>query len=148
MDTIIRDPARRRLPEILAPAGSREALDAAVAAGADAVYLGGPRFGARHFAENFSEDDIREAVRYAHIQGVKIYVTVNTLIQDTELPDAISYLLSLYRMGVDSVLVQDIGLFWLSRECIPGLPLHASTSAPSPAGKERGGPGRQGFPVS
>ncbi len=127
MDTIIRDPARRRLPEILAPAGSREALDAAVAAGADAVYLGGPRFGARHFAENFSEDDIREAVRYAHIQGVKIYVTVNTLIQDTELPDAISYLLSLYRMGVDSVLVQDIGLFWLSRECIPGLPLHAST---------------------
>lgn len=127
MDTLIRDPAVRRLPEILAPAGSREALYAAVEAGADAVYLGGPTFGARHFAENFSEDDIREAVRFAHLRGVKVYVTVNTLIQDREIPDAISYLLSLYCMGVDAVLVQDMGLFSLSRECIPGLPLHAST---------------------
>lgn len=127
MGDTLQDPTVRRLPEILAPAGSRESLYAAIAAGADAVYLGGPMFGARHFAENFSEDDIREVVGYAHLHGVKVYVTVNTLIQDRELPDAISYLLSLYRMGVDAVLVQDMGLFSLSRELIPGLPLHAST---------------------
>ena len=117
----------RQIPELLAPAGSREAFLAAVAAGADAVYLGGPRFGARHFAANFREDDISEAVRYAHLRGVKVYVTVNTLIQDSEIPDAVSYLLSLYRMGVDAVLIQDVGLLSLARKLIPGLPLHAST---------------------
>ena len=116
-----------QIPELLAPAGSRETFLAAVAAGADAVYLGGPRFGARHFAANFSEDEIREAVRYARLRGVKVYVTVNTLIQDSEIPDALSYLLSLYRMGVDAILVQDVGLLSLSRELIPDLPLHAST---------------------
>ncbi|OPX66137.1 MAG: Peptidase family U32 [Methanoregulaceae archaeon PtaB.Bin056] len=119
--------AKRECPELLAPAGSKEALQAAVAAGADAVYLGGRKFGARHFAANFSEGEIREAVEYAHLHGVRVYVTVNTLIQDGELKDALGYLLSLYGMGVDAVLLQDPGLLALAREVIPGLDLHAST---------------------
>lgn len=128
----MRDPeslpgAKRQCPELLAPAGSKEALQAAVAAGADAVYLGGRKFGARHFAANFSEGEIREAVEYAHLHGVLVYVTVNTLIQDSELQDAMGYLLSLYGMGVDAVLLQDPGLLALAREMIPGLGLHAST---------------------
>jgi len=117
----------RRCPELLAPAGSKDALQAAVAAGADAVYLGGRKFGARHFAANFSEGEIRDAVRYAHLHGVRVYVTVNTLIQDQELRDAMEYLLSLHGMGVDAVLIQDPGLLALAREMIPGLELHAST---------------------
>lgn len=114
-------------PELLAPAGSREALLAAIAAGADAVYLGGKKFGARHFAANFTEDEIREAVGFAHLHGVRVYVTVNTLVHDDELGDALEYMLSLYGMGVDAVLVQDMGLIALSRDMIPGLCLHAST---------------------
>jgi putative protease len=116
-----------RIPELLAPAGSREALQAAVAAGADAVYLGGTRFGARGFASNFSEKELAEAVDYAHSQGVKIYVTVNTLLRDRELEDAAVFLVDLYEMGVDAVLVQDPGLVKLARGFAPGLELHAST---------------------
>jgi len=118
---------KKRLPELMAPAGSKEAFFAAVAAGADAVYLGGRRFGARHFAANFGDKEISEAVEYGHLHGVRVYVTVNTLIQDRELPDALEYLLSLYGMGVDAVLVQDLGLFTLARDMVPGLDLHAST---------------------
>lgn len=117
----------KRIPELLAPAGSKEALYAAIAAGADAVYLGGPRFGARHYAANFSEEGIAEAVEHAHLRRVRVYVTVNTLVQDRELPDAMRYLLTLYAMGVDAVLIQDVGLLALSRDLIPGLCLHAST---------------------
>jgi len=98
------------VPELLAPAGSMEAFRAAVAAGADAVYLGGPRFGARQFADNFTLDEIRKAVTFAHRQGVKVYVTVNTLVHDREFTDVSGYLLELYTMGVDAILVQDIGL--------------------------------------
>lgn len=118
---------RKNLPELLAPAGSPEAFRAAVAAGADAVYLSGKRFGARKFAGNFTEDEIATAVDYAHRRGVRIYVTVNTAIKEHELAEAVSYLIRLYSMGVDAVLVQDIGLASFAREFVPGLPLHAST---------------------
>ena len=114
-------------PELLAPAGSPEALTAAVAAGADAVYLAGRRFGARHYAANFSDDELRSAVDYAHLRGVRVYVTVNILVRDAELPDAARYLLRLYETGVDAVLVQDAGVASLAREVVPDLPLHAST---------------------
>jgi putative protease len=115
------------LPELLAPAGSPEALRAAVAAGADAVYLSGKRFGARKFAANFDEPELQEAVNYAHLRGVKVYVTVNTLIRDDELPEVALYLLRLYEMGVDAVLVQDLGAAALARQLVPDLDLHAST---------------------
>ncbi len=120
-------PVRENLPELLAPAGSPKALTAAVAAGADAVYLSGRRFGARRYAANFSDEELRSAVDYAHLRGVRVYVTVNTLIRDAELPDVAAYLLWLYETGVDAVLVQDTGVASLAREVAPDLPLHAST---------------------
>ncbi|MFA7199767.1 MAG: peptidase U32 family protein, partial [Methanoculleus sp.] len=114
-------------PELLAPAGSPEALAAAVAAGADAVYLSGRRFGARHFAANFSDEELRSAVDYAHLHGVRVYVTVNVLVREAELADVARYLLWLYETGADAVLVQDAGVASLAREVVPDLPLHAST---------------------
>ncbi|MDD4254750.1 MAG: U32 family peptidase [Methanofollis sp.] len=116
-----------KIPELLAPAGSMEALEAAVAAGADAVYLGGTRFSARRFAANFDDDALQEAVDYAHIRGVAVHVTVNTLVHDAELPALADYLLFLYEIGVDAVLVQDVGLLRLARALVPGLVIHAST---------------------
>lgn len=118
---------RTRIPEILAPAGSPAAVAAAVNAGADAIYLSGKRFGARMFAGNFTDDEIRDAVDRAHFWGVHVYVTVNTLVHDRELPEVARYLCSLYRAGVDAVLVQDPGVAALAREIVPDLPLHAST---------------------
>ena len=115
------------LPELLAPAGSPESLRAAIAAGADAVYLSGKRFGARKYAANFSDDEIKEGIRLAHSRGVRVYVTVNTLIHDRELKGVAEYLIWLYAAGVDAVLVQDIGVATLAREIVPGLTLHAST---------------------
>ena len=120
-------PARGTLPELLAPAGSPEALAAAVAAGADAVYLAGRRFGARHYAANFSDEELQSAIDYAHLRGIRVYVTTNILIKDTELPDVVRYLLWLYEIGADAVLVQDTGVASLAREVVPDLPLHAST---------------------
>lgn len=117
----------RRLPELLAPAGSPDALKAAIAAGADAVYLSGKRFGARKFAQNFDESELQKAIDYAHLYRVKVYVTMNTLIREDELHDAARYLLKLYEMGADAVLVQDIGLAALARELVPDLDIHAST---------------------
>jgi len=115
------------VPELLAPAGSPEAFRAAVAAGADAIYLSGKRFGARKFASNFTDEEIQEAIRLAHTHGVRVYVTVNTLIHDRELPGVAEYLLWLYETGADAVLVQDPGVAALAREIAPGLVLHAST---------------------
>jgi putative protease len=115
------------LPELLAPTGSPEAFRAAVAAGADAVYLSGKRFGARKFAANFSDEEIEGAVKYAHAWGIRVYVTVNTLVHDRELAGAMDYLAWLYSLGVDAVLIQDTGLAALAHEHIPGLVLHAST---------------------
>ncbi len=122
--------------EVLAPAGGPEALRAAVFAGADAVYLGGPAFGARASAKNFSREELREAVRFCHGRGVRVHVTVNTLLRDRELDEALEFVGFLCSLPVDAVLVQDMGLFALLRERAPGLPLHASTqmSLHTPAG--------------
>ena len=116
-----------KIPELLAPAGSMESLKAAVNAGADAVYLAGKQFGARHYAANFDNEDLKEAICYAHLRGVKVYVTVNTLIKDHELPDLAKYLLFLYENGADAILVQDIGVARIAKELVPDLNIHAST---------------------
>ncbi|MBP2133908.1 putative protease [Methanomicrobium sp. W14] len=116
-----------KIPELLAPVGSKEALSAAVAAGADAVYLSGRKFGARKFAENFDEEGIIEAIDYCHKRGVKVYITLNTLISDAEMADALNEMYFYYAAGADAVLVQDMGLVKASGECIPKLTLHAST---------------------
>lgn len=113
------------IPELLAPAGSWEALVAAVSAGADAVYLGGRRFNARMFAGNFSS--LEEAVDYAHARGVRVYVTVNTLVHDGEIDELGGYLTELCEIGADAILVQDPGVVRLAREIVPELELHAST---------------------
>jgi putative protease len=115
------------VPELLAPAGSSESLVAAIDAGADAVYFGGNRFSARNYADNFDESSIADAVDYAHLRGVKVYVTVNTLVRDSELTDTAEFILFLYRAGIDAILVQDIGVAAVAREIAPGLSLHAST---------------------
>src|SRR5512137_2738866 len=104
------EPSPAIVPELLAPAGSMEALRAAVSCGADAVYLGGKRFSARHYAGNFDDRELAEAVSFARGRGVRVYVAVNTLLHDREIPDAAEYLLLLAGMGVDAVLVQDPGL--------------------------------------
>ncbi len=115
------------MAELLAPAGGMEALTAAVASGADAVYLSGKMFGARKSAANFTEDELAEAVRLAHLHGVLIYVTVNTLVDNSELASLTEYLKYLYQIGVDAIIVQDLGAAALAREIAPQLPLHAST---------------------
>lgn len=116
-----------RKPELLAPAGSFEAFRGAVAAGADAVYLGGERFGARAYAQNFTEEEIIEAIAFAHIFGARVYLTVNTLTRQSELDNLTEYVERLYRAGLDGVIVQDIGVLKrLGRRC-PDLRLHAST---------------------
>lgn len=114
-------------PELLAPAGNMESLKAAIEAGCDAVYLGGYMFGARSFAGNFSNEEIEEAVKYAHLYGVKIYVTVNTLVYEDEVETFMNYIDFLYRTNVDAVIIQDIGMFDLVRQTYPLLEVHAST---------------------
>jgi putative protease len=118
---------KRHLPELLAPAGSPEAFHAAVAAGADAIYLSGKRFGARKYAMNFTDDELKDAIDFAHRRDVRVYVTINTLIHDQELDDVLEYLLWLYSIGTDAVLIQDLGIAALARKIVPLLPLHAST---------------------
>lgn len=113
--------------ELLAPAGSYEAAMAALAAGADAVYAGGSRFGARAYADNFTEDQLLAAIEQAHLRGKRLYLTVNTLFKDSELMELYDYLLPFYRCGLDAVIVQDIGVLTFIREQFPGLPVHAST---------------------
>ena len=115
------------LPELLAPAGDMECLYAAVAAGADAIYVGGKRFGARAFAKNFEIDELASAVRYCHLRGVRLYVTLNTLIEDIEMADAVAYAAELYRIGVDALIVADLGVIAAIRRQVPDLELHAST---------------------
>lgn len=116
-----------RKVELLAPAGSMEALRAAVQNGCDAVYLGGSMFGARAFANNFDEDEIQEAIAYAHVYGVRVFVTVNTLIREEEFEDCVRYVQFLYEHDVDAVIIQDLGLFSVLRQRFPDLELHAST---------------------
>lgn len=115
------------IPEILAPAGDFHAFIAAVENGADAVYLGGKAFSARAFAGNFDHEELEKAIEYAHLRGVRIYVTVNILIDNSELKDAIFYVKNLYDMGVDGVILQDLGLSYLISRALPEMNIHGST---------------------
>ncbi len=114
-------------PELLAPAGEFAALKAAVENGADAVYLGGKSFSARASAANFTREELLDAVDYAHLRGVKLYVTLNTLIDNQELGEALEYAYFLQRIGVDALIIQDLGLLFKLRQVLPELKLHAST---------------------
>ena len=124
---------RRKLPELLAPAGSRKAFEGALKAGADAVYLGGEKFGARAYAENFTQEDIVRSIREAHIFGRKVYLTLNVLTKESELEETVSFAMGLYRVGLDGVIVQDLGVLKVLHERCPGLELHASTQLSSAA---------------
>lgn len=118
----------RRKPEILAPAGSVEGMRAAVAAGCDAVYMGGSRFGARAYAQNPEEDEMLEALAYCHLHGVKLYMTVNTLLKSREIENSLfSFLHPYYEAGLDAVIVQDMGVLRFISRYFPELPIHAST---------------------
>ncbi len=119
--------AERKRVEVLAPAGSFDSLKAAVAAGADAVYMGGSRFGARAYAQNADEAGMKEAIDYVHLHGRRLYMTVNTLFKEEELGELYAYMLPYYCQGLDGVIVQDLGALAWMRECFPGLELHAST---------------------
>ncbi len=113
--------------ELLAPAGSLEAFEAAVNAGADAVYLAGSKFGARAYAENFDSETLHQVLRTAHLCGVRINVTVNTLTRQEELPGVLEFLGPLYEDGLDAVIVQDLGVMQMLHREMPDLALHAST---------------------
>ena len=114
--------AERKI-ELLAPAGNMDALKAAVAGGCDAVYLGGTLFSARAFAGNFNHEELIEAVRYCHVRGVCVYVTLNTLLFETEVENAMKEVEFLYEHDVDALLVQELGLFRLVRQCFPDFPV-------------------------
>lgn len=115
------------MKELLAPAGNFACLKSAIHNGADAIYLGGKLFGARAFAGNFTKEELKEAVDYAHLYGVKIYVTVNTIIYNNEVNDFIEYIKYLYSIGVDALIMQDIGMITLVRKMFPNIEVHAST---------------------
>lgn len=116
-------------PELLAPAGSFEAAKAAIKAGADAIYVGGRMLNARMNARNFTDSELEECVRLCHGRGIKLYVTVNTAVYDKELKEAVAYLDTLYKLGVDALIVSDIGLVSLIKDRYPDMELHASTQA-------------------
>lgn len=119
---------KERFIELLAPAGSFDSMGAAFKAGADAVYMGGPRYGARAFADNPDEAGLSRAIDYAHLRGKRLYLTVNTLLKNHEMGSALyEYLRPLYEQGLDAVIVQDLGVFSFIREAFPGLPIHGST---------------------
>ena len=113
--------------ELLAPVGSFEALKAAVQNGANAVYLGGKSFGARASADNFDREELKEAVKYCHIRGVRLFITVNTLIKQNEVEDFIEYIKFLYDIDIDALIVQDIGMAMMIKKLLPDFELHAST---------------------
>lgn len=114
--------------EVLAPAGSFQTFKAVIEAGADAVYVGGSSFGARAYADNFTEEELLEAIEYAHLRGKKVYLTVNTLLKNKEINDDLyDYLLPFYLKGLDAVLVQDFGALSYIHKAFPDLPIHTST---------------------
>lgn len=115
------------IPEILAPAGSYEAMEAAVKAGCDAVYAGGSFFSARAYAGNFDRETFLDAIDYCHFFGVSVYMTVNTLLKEEETEQLVSYIRPFYEAGLDGVLVQDLGVFQVLKDAFPDLPLHVST---------------------
>lgn len=113
--------------EILAPVGSMDSLIAAVRCGADAVYLGASKFNARRGAENFKIKELREAINYCHIRGVKVYLTLNTLVSDAEIPIALELISCVCTLGVDALIIQDLGILSLVKQVAPDMPCHAST---------------------
>lgn len=113
--------------ELLAPAGNLEILKGVIESGADAVYVGGSMFGARAYANNFTEEELLEAIDFAHLRGVKVYLTVNTLIKNSEFSKLYDYLLPYYKRGLDAVIVQDIGVVKAIHEYFPSMELHTST---------------------
>ncbi len=119
----------KRIPELLAPAGSPEALDAAIAAGADAVYFGGGAFNARMNAKNFVGDALADAIKKCRLYGVKTNITLNTLVHTREMEDVLNYVHTLYTLGADALIVADIGAARLIRRYFPDMELHASTQA-------------------
>lgn len=113
--------------ELLAPAGSLEILKGVIESSADAVYVGGSMFGARAYANNFTEEELLEAIDFAHLRGVKVYLTVNTLIKNSEFSKLYDYLLPYYKRGLDAVIVQDIGVVKAIHEYFPSMEIHTST---------------------
>lgn len=113
--------------ELLAPAGNMKCLKAAISAGCDAVYLSGKLFGARAFAGNFTNEEIVDAINYAHLYGVKVYITINTIIYEDEVDKFIDYVRFIHKNNVDAVLIQDLGMFDLIKKKFPNLEIHAST---------------------
>lgn len=113
--------------ELLAPAGSLEILKGVIESGADAVYVGGSMFGARAYANNFTEEELLEAIDFAHLRGVKVYLTVNMLIKNSEFSKLYDYLLPYYKRGLDAVIVQDIGVVKAIHEYFPSMEIHTST---------------------
>ena len=113
--------------ELLAPAGNLEILKGVIESGADAVYVGGSMFGARAYANNFTEEELLEAIDFAHLRGVKVYLTVNTLIKNSEFSKLYDYLLPYYKRGLDAVIVQDIGVVKAIHEYFPSMEIHTST---------------------
>ena len=113
--------------ELLAPAGNLEIFKGVIESGADAVYVGGSMFGARAYANNFTEEELLEAIDFAHLRGVKVYLTVNTLIKNSELSKLYDYLLVYYKRGLDAVIVQDIGVVKAIHEYFPSMEIHTST---------------------
>lgn len=113
--------------ELLAPAGSLEILKGVIESGADAVYVGGSMFGARAYANNFTEEELLEAIDFAHLRGVKVYLTVNTLIKNSEFSKLYDYMLVYYKRGLDAVIVQDLGVVKAIHEYFPSMEIHTST---------------------
>ena len=113
--------------ELLAPAGDMECLKWAIEGGCDAIYLGGNHFGARAYSKNFSDEELVEAIKYAHRYGVKVYLTCNTLIYDEEVEEFLKFVRFAHQNGIDAVLIQDLGMYDLVHQKFPGLEIHAST---------------------
>ena len=116
-----------KIPELLSPAGSIDAAIQAVANGADAVYLGGSSFGARAFAANFTFEQMKQAIDYCHLYGVRVFVTVNTLIYEHETAEFLAHLKTIYELGADAFIIQDIGMMDAARQLFPDIEIHAST---------------------
>ena len=113
--------------ELLSPAGNLASFKAACIGGADAIYMGLSKFNARQMAENFDVEKYIECIEYAHYRGIKVYLTLNTLLYDSEIKEAIDLVIKLYSRGLDAVIIQDIGLAYILHKILPDLHLHAST---------------------
>ena len=113
--------------ELLSPVGDQETLYYAIHAGCDAVYLSGINYGARKYAKNFTLEELQQAVKYCHLYGVKIYITVNTLIYESEVDQLINYIRKLQEINIDALIMQDLGMIKLVKEIFPNIEIHAST---------------------